>query len=122
MSSWLARTVSVCSRPIRRYGRVSKDDFDDSFAIDDTLLWYKDLEKHSCGEFSFAVVQANEVIEDHSQVETGSGAMFVGVYDGHGGPEASRFIRDHLFLHLMSESSEILWMSLNCARILCMFD
>lgn len=83
---------------------MSKDgDVDDVSTIGDALVWGKDLEKHSCGEFSYAVVQANEVIEDHSQVETGSDAVFVGVYDGHGGAEASRFINDHLFLNLMSE-------------------
>ena len=32
-------------------------------------------------------------------------ATFVGVYDGHGGPEASRCMYDHLFLHLTSELS-----------------
>lgn len=117
MFSWLARIVSACLRPVRRYARMSKDDggvnggdggdFDGSSTVgsDDALVWYRDLEKHSCGEFSFAVVQANEVIEDHSQVETGSDAVFVGVYDGHGGPEASRYINDHLFHNLMSESS-----------------
>ena len=81
---------------------MSKDDGDDS-SIEDSLLWCRDLEKHSFGEFSFAVVQANSVIEDQSQVETGSDATFVGVYDGHGGPDASRYICDHLFLHLTSE-------------------
>ncbi|KAI4348779.1 hypothetical protein L6164_009458 [Bauhinia variegata] len=105
MFSWLARMVSACLRPVRRYARMNKDDFDKS-STEDTLLWYKDLEKHSCGEFSFAVVQANKVIEDHSQVETGSDAIFVGVYDGHGGPEASRFISDHLFHHLMRIARE----------------
>lgn len=84
---------------------MNKDDINDvDSMLGDSLLWCRDLEKHSLGEFSFAVVQANEVIEDHSQVETGQNATFVGVYDGHGGPEASRFICDHLFLHLVSES------------------
>lgn len=108
MFSWLARIVSACLRPVRRYARMNKDDdnhFDASSTSEDALVWCRDLEKHSCGEFSFAVVQANEVIEDHSQVETGSDAVFVGVYDGHGGPEASRFINDHLFHHLISQSS-----------------
>lgn len=81
---------------------MSKDDLDDS-SLEDPLLWCRSLDKHSYGEFSFAVVQANEVLEDQSQVETGRDATFVGVYDGHGGPDASRFISDHLFLHLMSE-------------------
>jgi pyruvate dehydrogenase phosphatase len=85
---------------------MSKDDIlndDDDSTTGDSLLWSRDLEKHSFGEFSFAVVQANEVIEDHSQVESGRDATFIGVYDGHGGPDASRFISDHLFLNLMSE-------------------
>lgn len=100
----------ACWRSVRRYARMNKDNFnyndidisDSDSSHQDSLLWCKDLEKHSYGDFSFAVVQANEVIEDHSQVETGRDAFFVGVYDGHGGPEASRFIRDHLFRHLMS--------------------
>ncbi|KAI3811684.1 hypothetical protein L1987_21412 [Smallanthus sonchifolius] len=37
------------------------------------------------GEFSFACVQASEVLEDHSPVEIDQNATFVGVYDGHGG-------------------------------------
>ncbi|KAF5941333.1 hypothetical protein HYC85_022500 [Camellia sinensis] len=111
MFSGLVRMASTCWGPVRRYARMNKDnnnnsnnssgDDDESGGGEDALLWCRDLEKHSYGEFSFAVVQANEVIEDHSQVETGRDATFVGVYDGHGGPEASRFIRDHLFLHLI---------------------
>ncbi|XP_027934114.1 probable protein phosphatase 2C 43 [Vigna unguiculata] len=106
MFSWLARIVSACLRPVRRYARMSKDDFDDAAAAGDVLVWHRDLEKHSCGEFSFAVVQANEVIEDQSQVETGADAVFVGIYDGHGGAEASRFINDHLFHNLMRVAQE----------------
>ncbi|KAB5519422.1 hypothetical protein DKX38_023741 [Salix brachista] len=109
MLSWLTRIVMACWRPVRRYARMSKDDIlndDDDSAIPDSLLWSRDLEKHSFGEFSFAVVQANEVIEDYSQVETGRDATFIGVYDGHGGPDASRFISDHLFLNLMRHARE----------------
>ncbi|KAL0736430.1 hypothetical protein Bca4012_012640 [Brassica carinata] len=97
----------LCLRPIRRYALMSRDDEDDHDDMDcDSLLWSRELERHSLGDFSMAVVQANEVIEDHSQVETGNGAVFVGVYDGHGGPEASRYISDHLFSHLMRISRE----------------
>ncbi|KAJ6746133.1 PROTEIN PHOSPHATASE 2C 68-RELATED [Salix koriyanagi] len=89
---------------------MSKDDIlnddDKDSAIGDSLLWSRDLEKHSFGEFSFSVVQANEIIEDHSQVETGRDATFIGVYDGHGGPDASQFISDHLFLNLMRHARE----------------
>lgn len=105
MLSWLVRMASACWKPVRRYARMNKDDSNDGdSSLGDSLLWSKDLEKHSLGEFSFAVVQANEVIEDQSQVETGQSATFAGVYDGHGGPEASRYICDNLFLHLVSES------------------
>lgn len=76
----------------------------------DGLWWYKDIGNHDNGEFSMAIVQANVVIEDHCEVESGqlsfaeSGphGTFVGIYDGHGGPEASRFIRDHLFHNIKS--------------------
>ncbi|KAB1216453.1 putative protein phosphatase 2C 43 [Morella rubra] len=99
--------ASACWKPVRRYARMSKDDSNDfDSSLGDSLLWCRDLEKHSLGEFSFAVVQANEVIEDHSQVETGQNATFVGVYDGHGGPEASRYVCDHLFLHLVKLAQE----------------
>ncbi|KAG5552353.1 hypothetical protein RHGRI_010437 [Rhododendron griersonianum] len=95
--------ASSCWRPVRRYARMNKDinttnnknedgGGGSDGGDDDALLWCRDLEKHCYGELSFAVVQANEVLEDQSQVETGRDATFVGVYDGHGGPDASRFI------------------------------
>ncbi|XP_061352242.1 probable protein phosphatase 2C 46 isoform X3 [Gastrolobium bilobum] len=72
------------------------------------LLWYKDVGQHLFGEYSMAVVQANNLLEDQSQVESGPLSLlengpygtFVGVYDGHGGPETSRYICDRLFQHL----------------------
>jgi len=61
------------------------------------------LKNHYYGEFSSAFVQANEVMEDQSQVEVGSRkALFLGVYDGHSGSEASHYITNHLFDHLLS--------------------
>ncbi|CAH8312620.1 unnamed protein product [Eruca vesicaria subsp. sativa] len=105
MLSSLARLTLFCLRPVRRYTLMGRDDEDDHDDMDgDSLLWSRELQRHSFGDFSMAVVQANEVIEDHCQVETGKGVIFVGVYDGHGGPEASRYISDHLFGHLMRVS------------------
>lgn len=82
----------------------------DATCRQDGLLWYKDIGQHLLGDFSMAVVQANNLLEDQSQIESGSLSLldsgpygtFVGVYDGHGGPETSRFINDHLFQHLKS--------------------
>ncbi|XP_057867332.2 probable protein phosphatase 2C 25 isoform X2 [Cryptomeria japonica] len=102
MFSWLMKVVAACWRPVRQYARMNEDEG----GHNDELLWYKDICQHACGEFSFAVVQANALVEDQSQVETGPHGTFVGIYDGHGGPEASRFVSDHLFLHLMRFARE----------------
>lgn len=66
----------------------------------DGLLWHTDLKPHACGDFSIAVVQANHALEDQGQVVASPSATYVGVYDGHGGPDASRFVRSRLFPHL----------------------
>ncbi|KAJ0626343.1 putative protein-serine/threonine phosphatase [Helianthus annuus] len=92
MLSWVGKLAAASG------GRKEEKLDDDE---KDPLIWCKDVERHAFGEFSYAVVQANEVVEDHSQVEVGQKATFVGVYDGHGGPEASRYICDHLFSHLI---------------------
>nr|AFK37150.1 unknown [Lotus japonicus] len=71
-----------------------------------------------------AVVQANNLLEDQSQIESGSlcshesgpCGTFVGVYDGHGGPETSRFINNHLFQHLKRFTSEQQSMSVDVIR------
>ncbi|XP_042036503.1 probable protein phosphatase 2C 38 [Salvia splendens] len=74
----------------------------------DGLWWYKDIAQHIHGEFSMAVIQANNVLEDQCQVESGPMSSmeagprgtFVGIYDGHAGPEASQFINNHLFKNI----------------------
>ncbi|KAJ6839000.1 putative protein phosphatase 2C 60 [Iris pallida] len=88
----------------------------DALGRHDGLFWYKDAGHHAAGEFSMAVVQANNLLEDMSQLESGpltladaaSGphGTFVGVYDGHGGPETSRYVNDHLFHHLKRFATE----------------
>ncbi|RWR78009.1 putative protein phosphatase 2C 63 [Cinnamomum micranthum f. kanehirae] len=85
-----------CCRPLSRcFGRRG-----------DGLLWHTDLKPHASGDFSIAVVQANSSLEDQAQVLTYPSATYVGVYDGHGGPEASRFINSHLFPHIHRISLE----------------
>ncbi|KAH7843983.1 hypothetical protein Vadar_023102 [Vaccinium darrowii] len=75
--------------------------------VRDGLVWSKDIGRCSSGEFSMAVVQANQTLEDQSQIESGPPfGTFVGIYDGHGGPEAARYVCDHLFRHFRAISSE----------------
>ena len=66
-------------------------------AAEDGLTWHTDLKPHAFGDYSITVVQANDNLEDQSQVFTSSFVTYVGVYDGHGGPEALRFVNKHLF-------------------------
>ncbi|CAN1815132.1 Probable protein phosphatase 2C 63 [Linum perenne] len=42
------------------------------------------------------MVQANSSLEDQGQVYTSPSATYIGVYDGHGGPEAARFVSRRL--------------------------
>ncbi|KAK0581015.1 hypothetical protein LWI29_008861 [Acer saccharum] len=72
----------------------------------DGLMWHTDLKPHASGDYSIAVVQANSSLEDQSQVFTSPYATYVGVYDGHGGPEASRFVNRHLFPYLHKFATE----------------
>ncbi|XP_018477144.1 probable protein phosphatase 2C 63 [Raphanus sativus] len=72
----------------------------------DNLLWQSELRPHAGGEYSIAVVQANSRLEDQSQVFTSSSATYVGVHDGHGGPEASRFVNRHLFPYIHKFAKE----------------
>ncbi|XP_077216150.1 putative protein phosphatase 2C 78 [Tasmannia lanceolata] len=89
--------LQTCCRPFCRcFGRRTGDG----------LLWHMDLKPHASGDYSIAVVQANSSLEDQGQVFTSPLATYVGVYDGHGGPEASHFIRNHLFSYLHKFVSE----------------
>ncbi|KAL6555454.1 hypothetical protein OROGR_006712 [Orobanche gracilis] len=101
MISWFRKTYTSYLNSLK------KDDYKDlTESSDDALLWARHIERHSHGEFSLAVAQANAVLEDHSQVEAGPHATFIGVYDGHGGDEVSRYISDHLSAHLLRLARE----------------
>ncbi|VVB09599.1 unnamed protein product [Arabis nemorensis] len=111
MLSALMNFLNACLWPRSdQQGRSGSD----SGGRQEGLLWYRDSGQHVCGDFSMAVVQANNLLEDQSQLESGclstheSGpyGTFVGVYDGHGGPETSRFINEHMFYHLKRFTAE----------------
>ncbi|XP_041000377.1 probable protein phosphatase 2C 38 isoform X2 [Juglans microcarpa x Juglans regia] len=112
VSAALLRIVSPCWKPSVE-GENSRDRSDVSGRVDG-LLWSKDSGQHVNGEFSMAIIQANNLLEDHSQLESGSMSLlesgphgtFVGIYDGHGGPEAAQFINDHLFNNIKKFTSE----------------
>lgn len=121
MLSRLMNFLRACWRPSSdRYVHTSAD----TAGRQEGLLWYKDNGQHLSGEFSMAVVQANNLLEDQSQIESGplstleSGpyGTFVGIYDGHGGPETSRYINDHLFQHLKRFTSEQQSMSVDVIK------
>ncbi|CDP01847.1 unnamed protein product [Coffea canephora] len=121
MLSRLIEFLKACCRPSSDRCAHSGSD---TAGRQDGLLWYKDTGQHSIGDFSMAVVQANNLLEDQSQIESGSLSLldsgpygtFVGVYDGHGGPETSRYINDHLFQHLKRFASEQSSMSVDVIR------
>ena len=89
--------LESCCRPLERCFKAGGGD---------ELLWHLDLKPHASGDYSIAVVQANSSLEDQSQIFTSPSATYIGVYDGHGGPEASRFITNHIFPFLHKFSSE----------------
>jgi pyruvate dehydrogenase phosphatase len=106
MCTTLLKLLKSCWLPLS-----SRQVGSDGAGRQDGLLWYKDTGQHVNGEFSMAVMQANNLLEDQCQVESGALSFmdagpcgtFVGVYDGHGGPETACYINDHLFNNLKSE-------------------
>ncbi|KAL5706396.1 [pyruvate dehydrogenase (acetyl-transferring)]-phosphatase [Ranunculus cassubicifolius] len=121
MLSGLMNFLSSCWGPSsEKYVHTGSD----AVGRQDGLLWYKDTGQHLNGDFSMAVIQANNLLEDQSQIESGplssldSGpcGTFIGVYDGHGGPETSRYINNHLFQHIRRFTSEQQSMSVDVIR------
>ncbi|KAK9697153.1 hypothetical protein RND81_08G018400 [Saponaria officinalis] len=82
----------------------------------DGLMWEMELKQHERGDYSIAVVQANSCLEDQTQVYTSPFATYVGVYDGHGGPQASQFVHSYLFSFLHKFVSEHGGMSADVIR------
>lgn len=121
MLSKLINFLRACWRPSSDHSVHAGSD---AAGRQDGLFWYKDSGQHLIGEFSMAVVQANNLLEDQSQIESGSLSLldsgpygtFAGIYDGHGGPETSRYINDHLFQHLKRFAAEQNSMSVDVIR------
>ncbi|KAH9322171.1 hypothetical protein KI387_016810 [Taxus chinensis] len=115
------KLISACWRPTAQRHVPTNADI---VGRQDGLLWYKDIGQHEAGEYSMAVVQANHLLEDQSQLESGPLSLtesgphgtFVGIYDGHGGPETARYINNHLFEHLQRFASEQQGMSADVIR------
>lgn len=77
-----------------------------SGGLEDGLLWWYDPARCQDGDLSISVVQANNFLEDQFFVESALPlGTVIGVFDGHGGPEASYFIHDHLLTHLREAAS-----------------
>ncbi|XP_066355537.1 probable protein phosphatase 2C 29 [Miscanthus floridulus] len=74
--------------------------------VTDGLVWDVALKAHASGDYSIAVAQANESLEDQAQVLAAPAATLVGVFDGHGGPEAARFVNRRLFSHIQGFAAE----------------
>lgn len=108
VSTSLLKIVSPCWKPSVEGDNSRRGG--DAGGRHDGLLWYKDSGSHIGGEYSMAVIQANNLLEDHSQLESGPlsssdwgpQGTFVGIYDGHGGPEAARFVNEQLFDNVKS--------------------
>ncbi|KAE9451366.1 hypothetical protein C3L33_16729, partial [Rhododendron williamsianum] len=110
----LRKIITPCWKPsVQSDGENSSRGRDAGGRVDG-LWWYKDSGEHINGEFSMAVIQANNTLEDQSQLESGpmssieSGPQgtFVGIYDGHGGAEAARFVNKHLFDNIKKFTTE----------------
>ncbi|RHN63878.1 putative protein-serine/threonine phosphatase [Medicago truncatula] len=71
--------------------------------FDINKIWSRELIQYQSGQFSMASIQSNAVMEEHCQVEVGTDkALFVGIYDGHGG-------RDDVSKHLAHNFFRKLW-------------
>lgn len=76
----------------------------------DALMWSQKNEEYNLGEFSLAVEQSNGTVNEDGtahedylnvQVDTGPGALFVGIYDGRDSKHASEFLATHLLSRIV---------------------
>ncbi|KAL8151753.1 hypothetical protein V2J09_021561 [Rumex salicifolius] len=101
--------LELCKRPLETcfgVGDWSGGGAGKGFAIGDELFWQTNLRCHAFGEYSMATVQANPQLEDQAQVFASPSATYAGVFDGHGSPDAARFINSNLFTLIHNFQSE----------------
>lgn len=67
----LSRLMDFLTACWRRRGSSSDGKGSEVSGRKEGLLWYKDAGQHLFGEYSMAVVQANNLLEDQSQIESG---------------------------------------------------
>nr|XP_040247043.2 disease resistance protein RGA5 [Aegilops tauschii subsp. strangulata] len=92
--------LSVLART-RRAVKAGWTAFKAAYEVRDDLLWWDNLAQCNAGELCMAAVQANNLMEDHCRVESSRTlGTCIGIFDGHGGPEAARFTADNLVRRL----------------------
>ncbi|PNX73733.1 putative protein phosphatase 2C 43-like protein [Trifolium pratense] len=77
----------------------------DDFGNNDGL-WYTNFERYGMGGFSMAARQANNEMEDYSQVDVGDKSIFAGIYDGQGGNQAAKILSSVLLQKLLRRIHE----------------
>ncbi|CAI5529843.1 unnamed protein product [Closterium sp. Naga37s-1] len=97
-SRWLRASTRLCSRD----GRSTADG--DGMSVRKRRdVWHRALDCTGLGQLSLAMYEANYVMEDAVEVEAGSGGVYLGVHDGHGGSETAEFLRHTLYNNLKKE-------------------
>ncbi|CAI5473236.1 unnamed protein product [Closterium sp. Yama58-4] len=97
-SRWLRASTRLCSRD----GRSSADA--EGMSVRKRRdVWHRALDSTGLGQLSLAMYEANYVMEDAVEVEAGSGGVYIGVHDGHGGSETAEFLRHTLYNNLKKE-------------------
>ncbi|QHO47210.1 putative protein phosphatase 2C [Arachis hypogaea] len=90
---------------IRKLCNIVEDIFTER---NDPPIWSSELERHFGGSYSYACMRARPRCQlEFSHLELGSRATFVGIYDGHNGPEVASHAYENLFYHLIVDEEKI---------------